>query len=314
VKTKSNLSFLDNAKLKPVLFFLILIAGLGFLILKQLPDNNLHLVFCDVGQGDAILVAYGSRQILIDGGPDESVLYCLSDNMPFWDRKIDLVVLTHPEIDHFGGLLNVLPRYEVGKILINKYLSQGEKIEELVGLINDKKIYTLNPQETSQIRMGLLSFDIVRLKNNSSLTNNKIDDFRCLESEDCYFQTVLGDWNANEISIALSLKYDNFGAILTGDSMGETLEYLENQSALRGHQVIKLAHHGSRHDNPLSFYQKLAPDIVVASVGKNSYGHPDEGLLDSLGKMGIRSLRTDRDGEVEIIADGKNYWIETTGR
>lgn len=314
MKTKSSLSYFGNTKFKPVLFFLILIAGLTFFIFKQLPDNNLHLVFCDVGQGDAVLVVHGSRQILIDGGPDESVLYCLSDNMPFWDRKIDLVILTHPEIDHFGGLLSVLPRYEVGKILINKYLSRGEKIEELIGLINDKKIYTLNPQETGQIRVGLLSFDIIRLKKNLFLTSDKIDDFGCLENGDCYFQKVLGDWNANEISTVLSLRYGNFGAILTGDSIGETLKDLENQSALRNHQVIKLAHHGSRHDNPLSFYQKLNPDVVVASVGKNSYGHPDKTLLDSLEKMGIRSFRTDRDGEVEIIADGQNYWLEIKGQ
>lgn len=310
MKTESSLVFFGNTKLKLVLFFLILIAGLGYLILKQLPDNNLRLVFCDVGQGDAVLVIHGSRQILIDGGPDESVLYCLSDNMPFWDRKIDLVILTHPEIDHFGGLLSVLPRYEVGKILINKYLSQGEKIEELIDLINDKKIYTLNPQETGQIRIGLLSFDIVRLKKNLFITSDKIDDFGCLENRDCYFQKVLGDWNANEISIVLSLKYNNFRALFTGDSIGESLEDLENQSTLRGHQVIKLAHHGSKHDNPLSFYQKLAPDIVVASVGKNSYGHPDETLLDNLEEMGIRSFRTDRDGEVEIVADGQSYWFE----
>lgn len=314
MKNKSSLNYFGNTKFKPVLFFLVLISGLSFFVFKQLPDDNLHLVFCDVGQGDAILVSHGSRQVLIDGGPDESVLYCLSDHMPFWDRKIDLVILTHPEIDHFGGLLSVLSRYEVDKMLVNKYVSGEEKIGELVNLINDKKIYTFSPQETGQIRVGLLSFDIIRLKKNLSLTNSRIDDFGCLENEDCYFQKVLGDWNANEISIILSLKYGGFGAILTGDSLGETLKDLEDQSVLRNRQVVKLAHHGSKQDNPLSFYQKLSPDVVVASVGKNSYGHPDETLLDDLSSMGIKTFRTDKNGNVEIISDGQAYWLKTEKR
>jgi len=78
-----------------------------------LPDKNLHVVFCDVGQGDAVLVKMGTSQVLVDGGPDNKVLECLARNMPFYDRRIEVVILTHPQADHMNGLVDVLERYTV---------------------------------------------------------------------------------------------------------------------------------------------------------------------------------------------------------
>lgn len=98
---------------------LLLILAAVYLAITQLPDKNLHLIACNVGQGDAILLTYGSIQILTDGGPDKNVLTCLGKYMPFYDHKIEMVISTHPDADHLTGLISVIQNYKVEKILIN---------------------------------------------------------------------------------------------------------------------------------------------------------------------------------------------------
>lgn len=99
--------------MKKINILLGLLIGLGLFLIRQWPDKDLHLIFCDVGQGDAILITSEFQQILVDGGPDNSVLSCLGKNMPFWDRKIDLVLLTHNQTDHALGLMEVEKRYQI---------------------------------------------------------------------------------------------------------------------------------------------------------------------------------------------------------
>ena len=94
--------------MKKILAFLAILTALIWAAVFSFPDNSLHLIFCDVGQGDAILVKKGFNQVLIDGGPDERVLGCLSENLPFWDRTLEMVVLTHPQADHLTGLVPIM--------------------------------------------------------------------------------------------------------------------------------------------------------------------------------------------------------------
>ena len=107
-----------SRKSKLVLVVLAICLYLVFFLLSQWPDRYVHVVFCDVGQGDAILINYQFWQALVDGGPDSQVLACLSDQMPFWDRRIELVVATHPDTDHINGLTQVLSRYQVQQVLV----------------------------------------------------------------------------------------------------------------------------------------------------------------------------------------------------
>lgn len=111
--------------------FSILVVFLFVLVFISLPDQNLHIVVCDVGQGDAILVQKGTSQILIDGGPDNKVLNCLARYMPFWDRKIDILLLTHPESDHYQGLINVIKRFEVKFFVANAVENPAFSYQEL---------------------------------------------------------------------------------------------------------------------------------------------------------------------------------------
>jgi competence protein ComEC len=107
---------------------LALIAALVLGAVLAYPDQDLHLIFCDVGQGDAILITQGTTQVLIDGGPNQKVLSCLANHLPFWDRTIEMIVVTHPDNDHLGGLPDVIERYNVTQLISH-------------GLVNDTAIF-----------------------------------------------------------------------------------------------------------------------------------------------------------------------------
>ncbi len=106
--------------MKYLSFSLILVLSVVWLAVITFPDNNLHIIACDVGQGDAMLLTYKNFQVLIDGGPNSKVLPCLSGHMPFWDRQIEVVILTHPEADHFIGLIDVFKNYKIKYFLANQ--------------------------------------------------------------------------------------------------------------------------------------------------------------------------------------------------
>lgn len=115
-------------------WFLGLAAGVVIFFILQLPDNKLRVIFCNVGQGDAILMTYRDKQILVDTGPNKAVLSCLGENMAFWDRRIEVVMITHNQKDHIGGLTQIKERYEIGQLI-------NESAEIKIGDINLKQIY-----------------------------------------------------------------------------------------------------------------------------------------------------------------------------
>jgi competence protein ComEC len=111
---------MENIRVWKYIFgILLLVLSLLVIAVFQLPDNNLHVIACDVGQVDAILVSYKNIQILTDGGPNSSVIDCLGRHLPFWDRTIELIISTHPDADHSTGLVEVIRKYNVGNILVN---------------------------------------------------------------------------------------------------------------------------------------------------------------------------------------------------
>jgi len=253
-------------------FFLCL--SLVFLIWHQWPDDNLHLVFCDVGQGDAILVAHGFDQILIDGGPDNSVLSCLSENMPFWDRKIELILLTHPDSDHYTGLVQVLERYKVSKFGANPFGEKNDlKFLKLQNLLSEQEVYTFFPRQGDKIRLGLISFDIIWP---TPLKLKEVDSLESISSKTTNgFLFIDGKlFNVNEFSIIAHLKFGQFDALLTGDAPFLVTQTLAWRKRLPRVEVLKVPHHGSGIDNPDELYQAVKPKLGIICVGKNTFGHP----------------------------------------
>lgn len=129
------------------------------MVIIQLPDNNLHIIACNVGQGDAILTIYKNIQILTDGGPDTKVTNCLSRYMPFYDREIELVISTHPDADHSTGLIEVLKRYKVDNIMINPIDSGTPTIKALENQVGSKGVPITHPVEGMGIGVGLIQLD-----------------------------------------------------------------------------------------------------------------------------------------------------------
>ena len=253
----------------------------------------LEVIFFDVGQGDAIFINTPKRQqILIDGGPTSAILEKLGKEMPFYDRTIDLIILTHPERDHLAGLLEVLEKYKVENILWTGVERDTTEYEEWQKLIKKEgaKIYIVpSVQKITMEKDILMNF----LYPSENLAGKELE-------------------NSNDTSIVSHLVFGKNSFLFTGDiskSVEEKLIIREN-SCLDS-DVLKVAHHGSKTSSSEEFIAKVSPEIAVISVGKsNSYGHPHQEVLETLKKYGIKILRTDQNGDIKIISDGITYKIE----
>lgn len=280
-----------------VLFIAIGILGIVIYQKITLDDGRLHLIFCDVGQGDAILIRTPrGSDILVDGGPDERVLRCLNKHLPFWDRKLEMVILSHPHADHFTGLLSILKRYSVLSFvtenLVNKSLGFSQLLKELeVEKLSIQNVYAGDKFTTKD---GL--------------------SFKILAPSRSFLERTSSAGEIGEsgefASLVTLVSFGEFDFLLTGDSQVEELkEGVETR--LSRVEVLQVPHHGSRSGLDSSFLNEVRPRLAVISVGKNNrYGHPNEEILKILRDMDIKMLRTDLNGEVEIISDGKKWSIK----
>lgn len=291
-----------NGKFKYLLAVLGLIAALVVGVAFSFPDQNLHFIFCDVGQGDAILAIKGDNQVLIDAGPGERVLGCLSEHIPFWDKTLELVILTHPEADHAGGLPSVIERYGVKQLVSNSLVVESGIFQKLREQVLLKQIPVYSPKVGDRIKIGELEIGIL-------YPLEKLGDEIVWKNSES--PQVLGMYtgNLNETSIVSLLKYGNFGALLTGDiGIEQETEMLDRVQPC---QILKVAHHGSKYSTSQEFLEKISPDLAIISVGAtNRYGHPTKEVLERLSNLAIRILRTDLEGEIEIISDGKSWGIK----
>ncbi len=263
-----------------IFLFLVLLVFLVWLAVFQLPDKNLHIVACDVGQGDAILAVYGNIQILTDGGPDNKVLDCLGRHTPFWDREIELVVLTHPEKDHYGGLIEVFRRYKVNNFLYNKISSGSQGYKVLEKEVGSSGVNLITPDVGKVIRVGLMSLDIL----------HPSKEFESKQT--------------NNYSIVYKLRYGDFEALLTGDIEQSISDQLAENSEIGKVEYIKVPHHGSKNGLTENLLKAVMPKVAVISAGRNnSYGHPHEEILKILRDYDTKILRTDEMGDVKIIVD-----------
>ncbi len=243
-------------------------------------DNALHLIACDVGQGDAILVTYKNLQVLTDGGPDNKVLDCLAKYMPFWDRTLEVVILTHPQLDHYGGLTAVFARYRV-----QTFITHDDPV--LKTLVGGQSPKVVRPTTGQAIRLGLIHLDIL----------NPPPDFQ--------------DKNLNNFSVVSRLTFGNFKALLTGDIENGISDLIAEK--IRGQPInyLKVPHHGSKNGLSQALLEAASPQITVISAGRNNrYGHPHPEILAMLGKTNAQLLRTDLTGDIEVVTDGRAFSLK----
>lgn len=317
---------------------------LFFSFLATLPDGKLHLVFCDVGQGDAAYIRFpDGRDMLVDGGPNDKVLQCLGKHMPFWDRALDLVVLTHPQKDHMQGLIAVFERFGVDYFVRSAVSNDTEGYKKLMEVIMVKKIKERFVTQGEQITVGSArlavlwpSHEMLARLNPTTLQGYSFKGAEVLGAKD--------STNINDASVVLWLRYGSFDAILTGDAdtrveQGHWRTLLADEQV----EVLKVPHHGSKTGMSEEFLNWLYPGnvqeigrkcgsakrfpelenfnsgnrvldcpLAVISVGKNSYGHPAEEILRRLKDKEIKILRTDEAGDIEVVSDGKGWQVSPT--
>lgn len=287
-----------------ILIFLFLADILAFGIVFELAKPKfLEVNFFNVGQGDAIFIETPkSQRILIDGGPSSALLEKLAKEMPFWDRTIDLVILTHPEKDHLAGLIEALKRYRVENILWTGVIRETSEFQEWLKLIKQEnaKIYIAEYGQKIELQRS----------QNCDLQGpdfcNFMVVFNPLESLDGQeFRS------SNNTSIVVKLVFGKNSFLFAGDAGKEIEKELIERGEDLDSDVLKVGHHGSKTASSDEFVERASPQIAVISVGKlNSYGQPHQEVLKILAKYGIKTLKTDLDGDIKIVSDGKNLKIK----
>lgn len=271
---------------KRVLFLLFAINIILIIVLvvsSYRREFKIH--FFDVGQGDAIYVRTAeNHDILIDGGPDDTVLSKLGEAMPFYDREIDIVIVSHPHADHISGLISVLQNYKVKNVYLSgashttyEYL---ELLRQLAKRPETRKVKVDHPitlQLGDETALSFLypDFDVADI-NAPQFTNS----------------------NLNNTSLVVKMTRKGRSVLFTGDIEKDAEEYMLSKKMDVSADVLKVAHQGSRTSSAEPFLRAVHPRFAVISVGKNVYEHPHPDTLDRLRFLNIKLLRTDEEGDI----------------
>lgn len=276
---------------KKIIFFLFFLNVVTFSFVYELSSGNeLQVIFFDVGQGDSIFIETPQKhQIIIDSGPgNKTLLEKVSSIMPFGDKTIDLIILTHTDSDHISGFFELLDNYVVENILWSGISGTSSKSEKWEAMIEVEGANIFYSNEINKIILGDVVMDII-------FPNEYI-----IEK---YSK------NANDISVVSKMIYKNSSFLFTGDITNKLEKEIVNEDIFA--DVLKVSHHGSKHSTCEEFVAKVDPLVAVIQVGKNSYGHPADDVLTRLSNFGIKVLRNDIDGDIKISTDGNNYKIIT---
>lgn len=260
-----------------LLISVFLFVSAGFLAAEWFAydASRLRVVFLNIGQGDAILLMRGSQEVLIDTGRDGSVLLSkLGAAMPFWDRTIEGVILTHPDQDHIGAFPAVASRYRIGALFMTNATNDTAAWRAVETAIRDQNIRRLEAFAGDRIDFG----DGVLLE---TLFPASHIDSHIKET--------------NDASIVTELHAGRDTFLFTGDLPSDEESLVSVTGTVR---ILKAGHHGSKYSTSDIFLDRLKPEEAIISVGKNSYGHPAPETIDRLLRHHIALFRTDELGDI----------------
>ena len=281
----------DKIKYLKIFFGALIVADIFLWQIILFPANasDLELYFLDIGQGDSSLaILPGGIKVLIDGGPmNGRAQQELEKILPLQDRYIDLIMVSHPQLDHFGGLLNIMRNYRVGAVLMSEFGSENQSWKEFEKLRIENKIPKVVIAQGDRIVYGDSQFII--------LWPGRTGQIKDL----------------NEVAIGTILESNGMRAFFGGD-MGMRQE--EDIARLYDVNVdiLKVSHHGSKFSSNSEFLKEASPLFSIIEVGKNSYGHPTKEALARLANVNSQIYRTDLNGLVKLVVDDGKLKIYTS--
>ena len=266
--------------------FVGLIGMLYIVVIPLLQEPLLRVTFLDIGQGDSILIqSPNGRKLLIDAGPDQSVVEQIGKQLSFFDRTIDMVLATHSDADHIGGFPYLFDRYHI-PVIIESEISSPTVIDRTFG----EKVIT----EHSSRLIARSGERII------------LDPKRNIIVDILFPDQNPHDWETNEASIVVKISYGDTSFVLTGDSPSEVEEHLVSLYGDQLHaNVLKLGHHGSKTSSSDTFLQVVHPDYVIVSAGLgNKYGHPNPETIERVESVNAQILETSQLGNISCLSNG----------
>jgi len=288
---------MEKGLIKKIVRVLIVFLFINFVLLIYFSSyhqsqDRLKVIFFDIGQGDTILIKTPqNKNILIDGGPDKGIIYKIDHYLPLNNRQIDLMISTHPDPDHLTGLVEVLSRLKVKKIITNGVKDNSPIYLLFEKLIKEKELTPLVIKKPLRIDLGGgLSLDFFWPR--EDLVNK-----------------VLGD--NNQFSLVFKMVFKKTSFLFTGDADEKAEEEIISLEENLKVDVLKVAHHGSKYSSSLDFLRKVKPQYAVISSGKNNkFGHPNLRVLKNLETVGAKVFRTDELGDIIFETDGNNLFLK----
>lgn len=257
-----------------------------FLIIGTEQCDCLEVSFLDVGQGDAIYIRTpDNKELLIDGGRDGTVLRALAQRRHFFDRTIDVIVATHPDVDHVGGLIDVLQRYQVEVVFLTEKENDTLAADAFTNAVENEGAVIIYPDAGQRFQLGA----------STTLT----------------IFSPRGDernWESNNASIVMKVSYGDTDILLTGDASTGIEEFLvATYGQLLESEILKLGHHGSQTSTSELFLDTVKPEVAIVSAGvDNRYNHPHQTVMERVFSRNITTFHTGVDGTVTFYSDGKN--------
>jgi len=251
-------------------------------------SQYLSVRFLDVGQGDAIHIQTpDGYELLIDGGPTATVLREFARGRSFFDSTIDVVLATHPDSDHVGGLVDVFERYQVATVVQTNNIHDTPAAGAYTDSVLDEEAEIVLAQAGQVIQLGAsTTVRVLAPDGDTSL------------------------WRSNAASIIVQESYGEIDFLLTGDAPLETEAYLvEVYGDIIQSEVLKLGHHGSQTSTSGLFLDTVQPDVAVVSAERNGrYGHPHAEVVERVAERNIQLVSTAETGTIEFLTDGVTVW------
>lgn len=284
------------------------LVSVGTGLMRRWPDNHTRVIFCDVGQGDGILVTYRYTQALVDAGPNDSIMGCLSRHMPPGDQNIEFVVATHPDLDHIGGFTAVFGRYTASHLFVlglgkstREFWRFRAQVQQMVS--RGTQLYLATAGQQFGHRSGF-HFTLISPREQLG-TITLFTDINAETQLSAYFsEQRRQEKEINNRSIASFLDIGSTRFLLMADLESDAELALLNSQALTRADILKVGHHGSKSSTTDRLLRAIQPEYAVISVGKkNRYQHPHLEVLQRLRQHAVTTFRTDTDGEVRWLSD-----------